>query len=238
MADLAEINEEIKNIPRHVGIIMDGNGRWARGKGLPRVLGHEAGMRTLEDIVDSANDFGIRYLSLYAFSTENWKRMPTEIDGLMKLFRFYLKNKVRRLHSRGGRIRFVGRVDVFPPDITEGVREAEELTKDNSAIDVIILVNYGGRQEIVDAVNRAISESGGAPVTEESLSERMYAPDIPPPDLLIRTGGELRMSNFWLWQGAYSEYYFTDAYWPDFGKEELRKALMSYSGRDRRYGAA
>jgi undecaprenyl diphosphate synthase len=217
---------------------MDGNGRWAKRRGLPRAVGHEAGVRTLEDIVDCANDMGIRYLSLYAFSTENWKRIPSEIEGLMKLFRVYLKNKVERIHSRGGRIRFVGRTDVFPPDIADGMRAAENRTARNSAIDVIILVNYGGRREIVDAVNKIVSERHEGPVTEETLSSRMYAPDVPFPDLLIRTGGELRMSNFWLWQGAYSEYYFTDVYWPDFDRNELEKALSSYAGRERRYGAA
>ena len=235
---MTKTDNGIKNIPRHVGIIMDGNGRWAAKRGMPRVMGHEAGMRTLENIVDCANDFGIRYLSLYAFSTENWKRMPYEIDGLMKLFRFYLKSKVERIHSRGGRIRFVGGMEVFPPDILAGVREAEEYTKNNAEIDVIILANYGGRQEIVDAVNKILSERHNAPITEEILNQKMYAPDIPDPDLLIRTGGELRMSNFWLWEGTYSEYYFTDVYWPDFDSEELKKALISYSGRERRYGTA
>jgi undecaprenyl diphosphate synthase len=227
-----------RKIPRHVGIIMDGNGRWASRRGLPRAFGHKAGMSALENVIDSANDLGIRYLSLYAFSTENWKRMPTEIEALMGLFRFYLKNKVEDINARGGRIRFVGRMDAFSEDIAAGVREAEEYTRNNSEIDVIILVNYGGRQEIVDAVNRIIAQGGGAPVTEEALKGMMYAPDIPDPDLLIRTGGELRMSNFWLWEGAYSEYYFTDVYWPDFDRAELEKALESYSGRERRYGAA
>jgi len=235
---LTNTDDEIKNIPSHVGIIMDGNGRWARKRGMPRLMGHEAGMRTLENIVDCAHDFGIRYLSLYAFSTENWKRMPSEIDGLMKLFRFYLKNKIERVHSRGGRIRCVGQIEAFPPDILAGVREAEEYTKNNTAIDLIILMNYGGRQEIVDAVNKILSERHNAPITEETLNQKMYAPDIPYPDLLIRTAGEFRMSNFWLWGGAYSEYYFTDVYWPDFGREDLKKALISYSGRERRYGAA
>ena len=232
------MDNEIKNIPRHVGIIMDGNGRWAKKRGMPRAIGHEAGMRTLENIVDCANDFGIKYLSLYAFSTENWKRMPSEIEGLMKLFRFYLKNKIERIHSRGGRIRFVGKMDAFAPDILSGVREAEEYTKNNSAINIIILANYGGRREIVDAVNKIISETPGSPITEETLNQNMYAPDVPDPDLIIRTAGELRMSNFWLWEGAYSEHYFTDVYWPDFDKDEFKKALSSYSGRERRYGAS
>jgi len=235
---MADIDNRIKNVPRHVGIIMDGNGRWAQERGMPRIFGHEAGVRTLENIVEYAGEFGIRYLSLYAFSTENWKRMPSEIEGLMKLFRFLLKNKIERVHSRGGRIRFVGRMEAFPSDILTAAREAEEYTKNNAAIDVIILANYGGRQEIVDAVNKILSERHNNPITEEILRQKMYAPDIPDPDLLIRTGGEFRMSNFWLWEGTYSEYYFTDLYWPDFGREELEKALMSYSGRERRYGAA
>ena len=235
---MTETDNEIKNIPRHVGIIMDGNGRWAKKRGMPRAMGHEAGMITLEKIVDCANDFGIEYLSLYAFSTENWKRVPSEIENLMKLFRLYLKNKIEHIHSRGGRIRFVGQIDAFAPDILSGVREAENYTRNNTAINIIILANYGGRQEIVDAVNKILSEKQNAAITEESLNQKMYAPDIPDPDLLIRTGGELRMSNFWLWEGAYSEYYFTDVYWPDFDKDEFKKALLSYSGRERRYGAA
>jgi undecaprenyl diphosphate synthase len=217
---------------------MDGNGRWASRRGLPRIFGHQAGMTSLEETIDSADYFGVKYLSLYAFSTENWKRMPAEIDGLMGLFRTYLKNKIEKLHSKGAKIRFVGRVDTFAGDIRKGVRDAEEYTKNNTGINVIICVNYGGRQEIVDAVNRILAERQGALITEETMNGLMYAPDIPDPDLLIRTGGELRMSNFWLWEGAYSEYYFTDVYWPDFNRSELQKALLSYAGRERRYGAA
>jgi undecaprenyl diphosphate synthase len=217
---------------------MDGNGRWALSRGMPRALGHKAGMEALEKTVDNAHSLGIRYLSLYAFSTENWKRVPVEIEALMGLFRLYLKNKIEKLHSRGARIRFVGKLEAFAPDILEGVRYAEEYTGGNTEIDIIICVNYGGRQEIVDAVNRLMVDPPGGPVTEELLRSRLYAPDIPDPDLLIRTGGEFRMSNFWLWEGAYSEYYFTDTYWPDFGMKELERALESYAGRERRYGAA
>jgi undecaprenyl diphosphate synthase len=216
---------------------MDGNGRWALRRGMPRVFGHQAGMKALEETVDNAHELGIRYLSVYAFSTENWKRMPDEVAGLMGLFRLYLKNKIEKLHRKGARIRFVGKLDAFNVDILDGVRYAEEYTRENKEIDLIVCVNYGGRQEIVDAVNSVLAEGGG-PVTVETFKGKMYAPDIPDPDLLIRTGGELRMSNFWLWEGAYSEYYFTDAYWPDFDMAELKRAVESYASRERRYGAA
>jgi undecaprenyl diphosphate synthase len=217
---------------------MDGNRRWAKRRGLPALAGHRAGMSALENVIDAASDFGVKYLSLYAFSTENWKRIPSEVEGLMGLFRFYLRDKVERVFARGGRLRFVGKMDAFDEDILGGIRKAEEKTRANSVMDVIICVNYGGRQEIVDAVNRLLAEPPDGPATEDAIRSRMYAPDIPDPDLLIRTGGELRMSNFWLWESAYSEYYFTDAYWPDFGRKELELAIANFSGRERRYGAA
>ena len=225
-------------IPVHVGIIMDGNRRWAKKRGLPAIAGHRAGMNAIEKVVDSAHEFGVKYLSLYAFSTENWKRTPSEVEGLMGLFRLYLKDKVERLCARGARIRFVGKMDAFERDIREGVREAEEKTRGNGAMDVIICVNYGGRQEIVDAVNRLLAERAECPVTEDAVRGKLYAPDIPDPDLIIRTGGEIRMSNFWLWEGAYSEYYFTDVYWTEFGRKELELAISSFSERERRYGAS
>jgi undecaprenyl diphosphate synthase len=225
-------------IPAHIGIIMDGNRRWAKKRGLPAIAGHRAGMKALEKVIDNAHEFGVKYLSLYAFSTENWKRNLLEVEGLMALFRLYLKDKVERLCARGARIRFVGKMDAFDGDIRDGVREAEEKTGRNSGIEVIICVNYGGRQEIVDAVNRLLAERAEYPVSEDAVRSRLYAPDVPDPDLIIRTGGELRMSNFWLWEGAYSEYYFTDAYWPEFGGKELQLAISNFSERERRYGAA
>jgi undecaprenyl diphosphate synthase len=227
-----------KKLPGHVGIVMDGNGRWAKKRFLPRVIGHQAGMKALERIIDSAKEIGIRYLSVYAFSTENWKRPKSEVQGLMGLFRYYLKGKMDQMHKRNARVRFAGRMDVFPADILEIVASAEEKTRGNDGIDVIFCTNYGGRQEILDAVSRLIESGHEGPVTEELLRSRMYLPDVPDPDLLIRTGGELRMSNFWLWEGAYSEYYFSDVYWPDFDRSELERALASYAGRERRYGAA
>jgi undecaprenyl diphosphate synthase len=217
---------------------MDGNGRWAKKRRLPRVIGHQAGMKALERVIDSAKELGIRYLSVYAFSTENWKRSTGEVQGLMGLFRYYLKGKLERMHKRGARVRFAGRMDVFPKDILEIVASAEAKTKDNDGIDVIFCANYGGRQEILDAVAGLIGSGHQGPVTEELLRRYMYLPDVPDPDLLIRTGGEFRMSNFWLWEGAYSEYYFSDVYWPDFDRSELEKALESYAGRERRYGSA
>jgi undecaprenyl diphosphate synthase len=217
---------------------MDGNGRWAKKRHLPRVIGHQAGMKALERTIDNAKDLGIRYLSVYAFSTENWKRSHSEVQGLMGLFRYYLKGKIEKMHRKGARIRFVGKMDVFPKDILEIVAFAEDRTRGNKDIDIIVCANYGGRQEILDAV-RKIAESGyDGPFTEETLRSYLYAPDVPDPDLLIRTGGELRISNFWLWQSAYTEYYFSDLYWPDFDKDELERALASYAERERRYGTA
>ncbi|MDR1137272.1 MAG: di-trans,poly-cis-decaprenylcistransferase [Synergistaceae bacterium] len=226
------------NIPEHVAIIMDGNGRWAKKRGLARIMGHRAGMKAVEEIVNSAFDLGIKYLSLYAFSTENWKRLPTEIEGLRELFRFYLINKIEKMYSRGVRIRFAGRIGAFGADILEHAKNAEEYTKENTNLEVVFCVNYGGRQEIVDAVNKLLLERTECPITEESLRSRMYLPDVPDPDLLIRTGGELRMSNFLLWESAYSEYYFTEVYWPDFNEAELENAILDYSRRERRYGVA
>jgi undecaprenyl diphosphate synthase len=217
---------------------MDGNGRWAKKRRLPRVIGHQAGMKALERVIDAAKDIGIRYLSVYAFSTENWRRPSSEVQGLMGLFRYYLKGKMEQMHRRNARVRFAGRMDAFPEDILKIVAEAEQKTKGNDGIDVIFCTNYGGRQEILDAVSKLLASGFDGPVTEELLRGGMYAPDVPDPDLLIRTGGELRMSNFWLWEGAYSEYYFSDVFWPDFGRAELESALLSYAGRERRYGTA
>ncbi|MDR0647917.1 MAG: di-trans,poly-cis-decaprenylcistransferase [Synergistaceae bacterium] len=227
-----------QRLPVHVGIVMDGNGRWAKKRLLPRVIGHQAGMKALERVIDAAKELGIRYLSVYAFSTENWRRPSSEVQGLMGLFRYYLKGKMEQMHRRNARVRFAGRMDAFPQDILKITGEAEQRTRGNDGIDVIFCTNYGGRQEILDAVSKLIASGQDGPVTEERLRGFMYVPDVPDPDLLIRTGGELRMSNFWLWEGAYSEYYFTDVLWPDFERSELERALASYAGRERRYGAA
>lgn len=225
-------------LPSHVGIVMDGNGRWAKKRHLPRVIGHQSGVKAIERTVDAAKEFGLRVLSLYAFSTENWNRTQSEVQGLMGLFRYYLRGKIDQMHRRGARVRFAGRLGALPDDIQEIMRGAEEKTLGNAEIDVIFCVNYGGRQEILDAAERIAREHPEEPLTEELFKKYTYLPDVPYPDLLIRTGGELRMSNFWLWGGAYSEYYFSDIYWPDFDGQELEKALESYVGRERRYGSA
>ena len=225
------------NLPRHVAIIMDGNGRWAQKRGLPRLLGHRKGAAVLEEAVENADEAGIKYLSVYAFSTENWKRSEMEVTGLMIMFERYIKKKVAPLKARHGRMRFAGRRDRLPSSLVHTIEEAEESTKNETGIQLILCVDYGGRQEIVDAVKKILA-SGAAPesVTEETLSDYMYLPDVPEPDLIIRTSGEERLSNFWLWTGTYSELFFTDTLWPDFGKGDLEAALASYALRQRRKG--
>ena len=226
-----------EKIPEHVAIIMDGNGRWAQKRGVPRLLGHRKGVKVFEETVNNAEAAGIKYLSVYAFSTENWKRSKIEVSGLMRLFESYLKKKTGQLKARHGRIRFAGRRDRFPASLVRIIQEAEEITKDETGIQIIICADYGGRQEIVDAVKKILA-SGMTPedVTEQTLSDNMYLPDVPEPDLIIRTSGELRFSNFWLWTSTYSEHFFTDTLWPDFSKKDLEAALASYAGRQRRLG--
>ncbi|MBQ6113722.1 MAG: di-trans,poly-cis-decaprenylcistransferase [Synergistaceae bacterium] len=226
---------EIK-IPRHLAIILDGNGRWAKRRNLPRLMGHRAGLRNLENMVRVVKDKGIRYFSVYAFSTENWNRPVMEVTGLMRLFGYYLRRKVEEIKSMNVRIRFCGRKDRIPEDLLKQMQWAEDYTKDGKELDFILCLNYGGRAEILDAVNSLIASKPDSPVTEEDLRKHFYLPDVPDPDLIIRTSGELRLSNFWLWESAYSEYYFTSIHWPDFNENELDKALSDYSGRERRYG--
>ncbi len=225
-----------KKIPTHLAIILDGNGRWAKRRNLPRLMGHRAGLRKLEQMVRLVKREGIRYFSVYAFSTENWNRPVMEVTGLMSLFRYYIRKKVDEIKSEGARIRFCGRKDKIPEDLLQQMKWAEEYTADQNILDFILCINYGGRAEIIDAVNSLIASNPQAPVTEQDLRKYFYLPDVPDPDLIIRTSGELRLSNFWLWESAYSEYYFTDTYWPDFDENELRKALDDYAGRERRYG--
>lgn len=222
----------------HIGIVMDGNGRWAKARSLPRIMGHHEGVKAVERIVRAANDLSVPYLSIYAFSTENWKRPKGEVLGLMGLFRYYMKSKLDSLCKENTRIRFAGSLDALPEDIRIILREAESKTECNTGTQLIVCLNYGGRQEILDAVNKIIASGTEEEITEESIKKYLYLPDVPYPDLLIRTSGELRMSNFWLWQGAYSEYYFTDKYWPEFNKQDLEEAISDYCGRDRRYGKA
>ena len=225
-----------KKIPRHLAIILDGNGRWAKKRNLPRLMGHRAGIRKLEDMVRLVRRRGIKYFSVYAFSTENWNRPLMEVQGLMSLFRFYIKRKVETLKSEGTRIRFCGRKDKLPEDLLKQMQWAEDYTKEQEILDFILCINYGGRAEILDAVNALRADNFQGQVTEKDLRNYFYLPDVPDPDLIIRTSGELRLSNFWTWESAYSEFYFTDIHWPDFDEQELQKALDDYAGRDRRYG--
>jgi undecaprenyl diphosphate synthase len=223
--------------PRHVAIIMDGNGRWARKHGLPRLLGHRKGAKTLEQTVRDADAAGIQYLSVYAFSTENWSRSNIEVAGLMRIIERYVKKEAGELKAKHGRLRVAGRRDRLPDSLIKAFEEAEEDTRNETGIQVILCLDYGGRQEIVDAC-RKLTANGVEPdkITEELLSGYMYLPEVPEPDLIIRTSGELRLSNFWLWTGTYSELYFTDILWPDFDKDVLNAALESYAKRQRRKG--
>ncbi|HAH68422.1 MAG TPA: di-trans,poly-cis-decaprenylcistransferase [Synergistaceae bacterium] len=215
---------------------MDGNRRWARSRGLPAILGHREGVKAVERTLTAAKELGIPCVSLYAFSTENWKRPKAEVLGLMGLLKYYMKLKLEELNRENARVRFAGNLSALSEDIREILSDAEEKTRNNDSMQLVVCLNYGGRQEILDAVSRMIEEGVSQPVTEEVFRKYLYLPDIPDPDLLIRTSGELRMSNFWLWQGSYSEYYFTDKFWPDFGRQDLEMAVADFYRRERRYG--
>lgn len=221
---------------QHIGIVMDGNGRWAKKRNLPRVLGHHEGVKAVERIVRAVKDLNIPYVSLYAFSTENWSRPKGEVLGLMGLFRYYIKSKVKELKKEDVRLRFSGNRTDLPEDIRALLDEAEQLTATCKSCQMIVCLNYGGRREIIDGINKLLRDDNVTEVTEEMFHDFLYLPDVPDPDLLIRTGGEYRMSNFLLWEAAYSEYYFTDKYWPDIKKEDLIQAVEDFKRRDRRYG--
>jgi undecaprenyl diphosphate synthase len=234
---------DLSRLPRHVAIIMDGNGRWARQRGLPRTKGHEAGEEALYDVVLGALDIGLPWLTVYAFSTENWNRPPAEVRFLLNFNRTLLRRRRDELHELGTRIRFIGRVDWrIPRSVLRDMREAERLTEGNRRMTLTIAFNYGGRTEIADAARRLLEDHDrgalqGRRITPESIAARLYRPDMPDPDLLIRTGGEMRISNFLLWQAAYAELWFTPVYWPDFNREHLFEAIRDYQKRDRRFGA-
>jgi len=223
--------------PFHVALIMDGNGRWAKKRFLPRLLGHRAGIKALERTVRAAWQLGVTHLSVYAFSTENWSRPETEVKGLMSLFRFSLRRKVEEIQRENVRIRFAGTRSGIPSDVSELMDWAEKATAGNTGLTFIACLNYGGRREIIDAVNTLLEEGRKSPVSEKDFAGRLYLPDVPDPDLIIRTSGEQRLSNFWLWEGAYSELYFTETLWPDFGPGDLEEAIDHFTGRERRYGS-
>jgi len=232
-------SEQFQSKPqlRHIAIIMDGNGRWATKRHLPRLAGHKAGVNALRRVVECAADEQIEMLSVYAFSTENWERPRIEVDGLMRLFWETIRSDLEKLHRDGVRLRHLGRLQDLSPDIQQAVCDSAELTKNNTRISLNVCFNYGGRAELVDAIRHIIAD-GRCPdmITEELISSYLYTRDLPDPDLVIRTAGEMRVSNFLLWQSAYSEYYATPTLWPDFGREDLLAALESYRQRQRRFG--
>lgn len=221
-------------IPNHIAIIMDGNGRWAEKRGLPRTFGHKEGADALRKIITYAGKIGVKYLTVYAFSTENWKRSKDEIDALMFLFKTYLKNEEKNIMKNNVRFLVSGRKNGVSSSLLEAIKKLEDKSRDNTGLILNIAFNYGGRAEIIDAVN-SILKSGADNINEEDFSKYLYN-DIPDPELLIRTSGEFRISNFLLWQIAYSEIYITKALWPDFDEKELDKAIQSYNERDRRFG--
>ena len=235
-----KMNEELK-VPAHVAIILDGNGRWAKKRGLPRPMGHKEGCRTVEKCVEWAARLGIRYLTVYGFSTENWKRDSEEVSALMTLFRFYMRRLLVIAKDNNVRVRMIGDLSRFTEDIRNGIRRLERETAENTGLTFVIAVNYGARDEIRRAAVKIAEkvqagELSPEEITEELLSENLDTSEMPDPDLLIRTGGELRLSNYLLWQCAYTEFYVTDVLWPDFSEEELLKAIESFNRRERRYG--
>ena len=227
-------------VPNHIAIILDGNGRWAKKRGMPRSFGHVKGCENLEDICEVAKELGVKYLTVYAFSTENWKRSKEEVDGLMKLFRNYLKKCIKISQKNNMRVKVIGDITAFDSDIQESIEKLEDFSKDFTDLHFQIALNYGSRDEITRAVNRMLEDQKAGkletPVSEDTISGYLDTAGLPDPVLMIRTSGELRLSNYLLWQLAYSEFYFTDVPWPDFKKEELVKAIEKYNERDRRYG--
>jgi undecaprenyl diphosphate synthase len=229
--------------PRHVAIIMDGNGRWARSRGLPRVAGHKRGAEAVRRTVKAAAELGIGYLTLYGFSSENWKRPPTEVDDLMALLRLYLTSEIAELHANGVRLRVIGQRDRLHPEIVALIRQAEDRTAKNGRLNLTVALSYGGRAEITEAARQlALEVKAGrldpAAIDEVQFERHLLTAGIPDPDLLVRTSGEKRVSNFLLWQCAYAELVFLDRLWPDFTRDDLEFAIREYHGRDRRYGAA
>jgi undecaprenyl diphosphate synthase len=227
----------LERIPTHVAIIMDGNGRWALARGLPRLLGHRAGTENLRRIITACVEFGVKYLTIYAFSTENWGRPREEVEGLMNILEDVIDRELAELNKEGVQLRHIGRLERLDPKLQEKVLQAIELTRHNDRLVLNVAFNYGGRDEIVNAIQKMIKDEVKVEdVTSDLVSHYLYTAGVPDPDLIIRTSGELRVSNFLIWQGAYSEWYVTSVYWPDFNKEEFRKALNTFSQRERRFG--
>ncbi|MDP9313179.1 MAG: isoprenyl transferase [Chloroflexota bacterium] len=228
----------MSSVPQHIAIIMDGNGRWAKQRGLPRAMGHRAGTENIRRIVQECKDRGVLYLTLYAFSTENWNRPGPEVHALMTILGEFIDRETRDLHREGVRIRHLGNMAGLSERLQQKVRYALDLTQHNTALTLAVAFNYGGRADVVQAVQQIIA--AGVPaeaVTEELISAHLYTRGMPDPDLIVRTAGEFRLSNFLIWQAAYAEYYSSPVFWPDFGAEELRQAIAAYGQRERRFGA-
>lgn len=241
MSDMPQQTEQTSEVPRHVAIIMDGNGRWASARGLPRLEGHRRGVEALRRTVRAAGDLGIGYLTIYSFSSENWSRPQAEISDLMGLLRRFIRNDLAELHKSGVRVRVIGERDALAPDIARLLTEAEELTAANTHLTLIVAFNYGSRQEIVRATQRLLGEVAAgridpAQITPDMIGCFLDAPDVPDPDLIVRTSGEQRLSNFLLWQAAYSELVFMPVFWPDFDRAALEEAIAEYHRRERRFG--
>jgi undecaprenyl diphosphate synthase len=230
-------DKKLEHVPCHVAIIMDGNGRWARARGLPRLAGHRAGTENIRPILEASVEFGIEIVTIWAFSTENWQRPETEVKGLLRILERMIRRELHALDKQGVQLRHIGRLERLPERLQKQVLDAVELTRDNDRIVLNVAFDYGGRAEIVQAVQQIIREGIPAEeVDEHLLSRYMYTGGQPDPDLIVRTGGELRTSGFMLWQSAYTEYYVTPTFWPDFGREELYEALVAFDQRDRRFG--
>ncbi len=227
-------------LPKHIAVIMDGNGRWAALRKLPRVAGHRAGIDSVREIVETSARLGLQFLTLYAFSIENWKRPRSEVRTLMSLLKKYIRLELKNLHQNNIRFQTIGRIDELEISVQRELERAIRTTRDNTGMVLNVALNYGGRAELVDTFNRLFKEMNhngrGAPITEEAISQSLYTRGIPDPDLLIRTSGEMRISNFLLWQIAYSEIYITPTYWPDFRRRHLFEAIVEYQRRERRYG--
>ncbi|MGH9470640.1 MAG: isoprenyl transferase [Terriglobia bacterium] len=234
---LAEI--DLRRLPQHIAIIMDGNGRWAQQRRLPRIYGHRAGMRAVRQGVEACRRLGISYLTLYAFSIENWKRPPAEVKLLMALLREYLKKEMATMQRENVRLGVIGRVQELPREVRKDLREALEATKPNTGLHLTLALNYGARAELADAfctLAKRMSKNGRMEIDEAAISRSLYTRALPDPDLLIRTSGEMRLSNFLLWQAAYAELWVTETLWPDFTRRDLYKAVLDYQKRERRYG--
>ena len=232
---------ELKTIPRHIAIIMDGNGRWAKERGLPRIAGHREGINSVREITKICGELGVKYLTLYTFSTENWNRPKTEVKALMTLLLSTIKKEIKELHKNDVKFSTIGDISILPKGTVKGIKEGEKLTFNNSGLNLILALNYGSRQEIISAVNNIVLDIKKGSIDSNSIDENIFSSyldtnNCPDPDLLIRTSGELRISNFLLWQSAYTEMYLTNTYWPSFRENELFTAIFDFQNRERRFG--